>query len=71
MSVGAKFCSVKVRFAEVVAAGAGTVTLPLKPCEVGNANVVGPLPGVRVTGIDDVVTVQNGDSPIGGFAPPP
>jgi hypothetical protein len=71
---GAKFCSVNVRFAVVVAAGAGTVIEPLNPCELGRGSVVGPLPGVSVTGIDDVVTVQNGDSPVWtgtGFVPPP
>jgi hypothetical protein len=65
---------VKVRFAEVVAAGAGTVTAPLKPCELGNGNVVGPLAGESVTATDDDVTVQNGESPVGnggGFEPPP
>jgi hypothetical protein len=65
---------VKVSVALTVAVGAGNVMVPLNPCELGRGNVVGPPPGVSDTVCVEVVTLQNGLSPVpngGGFEPPP
>ena len=73
-AVGAKFWMVKVMVALTVAVGAGNLTDPPKSCELGSGNVVGPEPGESVTVCVEVVTVQNGLSPVlngGGFVPPP
>jgi hypothetical protein len=65
---------VKVSVVVVGAAGAGNVTVPLKPCELGSCCVLDPPAGVKLTVAVCVVALQNGEFPVsigGGVEPPP
>ena len=72
--VGGKFWMMNVRCAFVTGCvGAGNVTEPPNPFELGSGNVVGPPPGVSVSVAVDVAE-KNGFCPVGscgGFVPPP
>lgn len=70
---GGSFWIVSVSVPVAGASGAGNVSVPPKPFELGNAIVTEPPPGVSENGAV-VEAVNNGDAPVlngGGFVPPP
>ena len=70
---GGKFWIVSVMVPFAATTGAGTTAFPLKPCEAGNGNEVGPPAGVSENGTDCEV-VKSGETPVlidGGLLPPP